>query len=102
MGVGFVVPPMIVCSCCAAVYSPARWQRLELVGIQRDGVVCPLILRNCTCGSTIAVEQWRSRGDRWLRVSQRLDAARDRLKETAGTSAAVAAHAFVCGWERAG
>lgn len=45
--------PIKVCACGRA-YSPAEWCALPFVGIMRDDVET-LELRNCTCGSTLAI-----------------------------------------------
>lgn len=44
---------MKTCS-CGKRYNEAEWKRLPLVGEQDDGVE-RLELRNCSCGSTIAI-----------------------------------------------
>ncbi len=50
-----------VCSCCACSITKAQWERLKLVGKQHveagDGEPAfTLELRNCQCGTTLAVE----------------------------------------------
>jgi hypothetical protein len=44
------------CRSCGAVYGPVEWRFLECVGLQSDLQGGWLELRNCTCGSTLAVE----------------------------------------------
>ena len=39
------------CKCCRKTYNRAEWSALKLVGIT-DGVE----MRNCPCGSTLAIE----------------------------------------------
>jgi hypothetical protein len=47
--------PLIIKTCaCGAEYSLPRWKKLKLVGYHADDVE-RLELRNCTCGSTIAI-----------------------------------------------
>lgn len=44
------------CPCCGSAFTHAEWKALEFVGIQSfDGDPEELELRNCPCGSTIAV-----------------------------------------------
>jgi hypothetical protein len=43
------------CRCCGREYSLSPWRELAYVGIQDDGVEA-LELRNCACGSTLAIE----------------------------------------------
>jgi hypothetical protein len=40
---------------CGCEYTPEQWQALPYVGVMRDDVEA-LELRNCVCGSTLAVE----------------------------------------------
>ena len=44
------------CPCCTRVYSRDEWERLPHIGSTAD-----LELRNCRCGSTLAVEIPRER-----------------------------------------
>lgn len=46
--------PFKTCSCCQRAISAQEWTQLRLVGIQADDVET-LELRDCDCGSTIAV-----------------------------------------------
>ena len=41
---------------CGALYYPGVWTELAFVGFMEDGDGGRLELRNCTCGSTLAVE----------------------------------------------
>lgn len=45
------------CRCCPRTYTAATWLALPFVGIQDAGEFGRLVLRNCVCGSTLAVEQ---------------------------------------------
>jgi hypothetical protein len=52
------------CKCCGISYDAAGWLSLPRVGVQRGDVEQPsLELRNCSCGSTLAVAlpPWRVR-----------------------------------------
>lgn len=49
------IAPLTACSCCPAIYTLACWRALPFVGIQHGGEL-PLELRNCECGSTLAIE----------------------------------------------
>lgn len=42
------------CSCCGRKFGAAEWSRLQYVGIQ-EAPGMSLELRNCSCGSTIAL-----------------------------------------------
>jgi len=45
------------CSRCDTRYSAAGWRKLRLVGYQEQGEdYPPLELRNCGCGTTLAIE----------------------------------------------
>lgn len=46
--------PFKLCSCCRRAISQEEWSGLPLVGIQADDVEA-LELRDCECGSTLAV-----------------------------------------------
>ena len=53
-------PPPVFCRdlkqcACGAVYTPGEWLSLKYVGQMDDGDGGWLELRNCVCGSTIAV-----------------------------------------------
>lgn len=48
------VPAFKVCG-CGAVYDATSWRALPYVGVQRLDDEPDLELRNCVCGSTIAV-----------------------------------------------
>jgi hypothetical protein len=43
-----------VCRCCGRAHDAEKWQALHLVGIQESEP--DLELRNCLCGSTLALE----------------------------------------------
>jgi hypothetical protein len=45
-----------VCPCCKAALTRPQWEQLPLMGEQDTGVLL-LELRNCRCGSTIAVRK---------------------------------------------
>jgi hypothetical protein len=49
------VPVLKECSCCATLYTCEEWQALALVGPMDDGAGGVLELRNCPCGTTMAV-----------------------------------------------
>jgi len=52
------------CKCCGVVYDATGWLSLAKVGVQQgDAEQASLELRNCACGSTLAVElpPWRVR-----------------------------------------
>lgn len=49
-------PVVATCRCCSIHYPESAWGRLDYVGIQGDGAGGHLQLRNCACGSTLAVE----------------------------------------------
>jgi hypothetical protein len=59
-------PVVARCTCCTMSYTQAAWGGLHYVGIQDGGALGCVELRNCACGSTIAVEavaplsDWRS------------------------------------------
>jgi len=42
------------CPCCQAEYDAASWSKLVYVGQQTDAMES-LILRNCACGTTLAI-----------------------------------------------
>lgn len=44
------------CGCCGREYTPATWGRLPLVGVQPVPGWPSIELRNCVCGTTLAVE----------------------------------------------
>ena len=44
------------CGCCGHEYTPAAWGRLPLVGVQPVPGWPSIELRNCPCGTTLAVE----------------------------------------------
>lgn len=44
------------CPCCGRSFTAAGWLALRYVGQQDDGEGGWLTLRNCRCGSTLAVE----------------------------------------------
>lgn len=46
---------MKICPCCAIEYTSVQWDALPFVGNQLDGDGM-IELRNCSCGSTIAIE----------------------------------------------
>lgn len=46
--------PFKTCTCCQRRISPLEWSQLPLLGWQSDDVET-LELRDCLCGSTIAV-----------------------------------------------
>ncbi len=50
---------MVVSACgCGRNYTHSGWSTLALVGVQDDGAGLPdsvLELRNCSCGSTLAI-----------------------------------------------
>lgn len=46
--------PVIKTCGCGLKYTPMRWKTLKLIGMPDDGHE-KLELRNCACGSTIAV-----------------------------------------------
>lgn len=48
-------PPPKVCTCCGTPHDAFAWSRLPYVGVMRDEEGA-IELRNCGCGSTIAVE----------------------------------------------
>lgn len=54
-------PPPIVksCACCGRTFTASSWLSLKYVGQQDDGEGGWLNLRNCPCGSTLAVESER-------------------------------------------
>lgn len=44
------------CSCCGRPITEEQWEGLEYVGVQRGTEEIPdLELRNCGCGSTLAI-----------------------------------------------
>lgn len=47
------------CTCCETVYDAASWAALRLVGTMDDYAGGLLELRDCVCGSTLAVEAER-------------------------------------------
>ena len=47
---------MKTCTCCKKHYDKAGWEALERVGVVDDGDGGTLELRNCSCGSTIAIQ----------------------------------------------
>lgn len=49
-----LAPPVKVCGCGRA-HDAASWSALPLCGVQDDGEAEPYELRNCPCGSTLAV-----------------------------------------------
>ncbi|MDB4946208.1 MAG: hypothetical protein JWP97_5742 [Labilithrix sp.] len=49
-------PPVRVCG-CGRSHDRDEWQGLRLVGLQEDGEGGELELRNCQCGSTLAIER---------------------------------------------
>ena len=55
-----------VCPTCSATYTQAAWERLELKGEMDDRASSAdgerLELRNCSCGSTIAIVLERNGG----------------------------------------
>lgn len=51
------------CGCCGIAYTSATWELLELVGYQEDEVE-RLELRNCRCGSTLAIAIERDEDER--------------------------------------
>lgn len=52
--------PYKTCTCCGRAYPRADWEALPLLGLQptetEEGRPANLVLKNCACGSTIAVE----------------------------------------------
>ena len=48
-------PPPKACS-CGATYDYFDWAQLPLVGTMDDGAGGAILMRNCVCGSTLAVE----------------------------------------------
>jgi hypothetical protein len=48
------------CGCCGARHTAAGWQALKQLGTQptetEDGRPATLVLANCDCGSTLALE----------------------------------------------
>lgn len=48
-------PPPKTCA-CGRTYTAAEWAELRLVGVQVVPDWCSLELRDCECGSTLAVE----------------------------------------------
>ena len=55
-------PYVKVCA-CGAGYTAAEWERLPLVGHLAEEDGGPMTMRNCPCGSTLAVETGPSRWD---------------------------------------
>ncbi len=59
LGVASTLPPppsLPLKQCrCGCVYTPSEWSGLEYVGLMDDGAGGTLELRNCLCGSTIAI-----------------------------------------------
>lgn len=51
-----MLPPMKRCARCGAAFSPETWRALAYVGVQEDGEGGALSLRNCGCGSTLAID----------------------------------------------
>lgn len=54
-------PTLHTCSCCGTPYSRNEWDALALIGVQvieadAFGPAEAAELRNCACGSTLAVE----------------------------------------------
>jgi len=52
--------PIKVCPCCVRAFTAADWARLPLLGdmLSEDETgTYRLELRNCSCGSTLAVEE---------------------------------------------
>lgn len=47
--------PVKLCRCCFASYTLSEWEDLHEVGTQPDGDGYVLVLRNCPCGSTLAI-----------------------------------------------
>jgi hypothetical protein len=45
------------CTCCKRLHTAGQWRALERVGDMVDEVEA-LELRNCRCGSTIAIVLW--------------------------------------------
>jgi hypothetical protein len=43
------------CRCCRRDYTEASWAKLARVGLMSDGEGGALSLRNCVCGSTLAM-----------------------------------------------
>jgi hypothetical protein len=44
------------CNCCGRAYDAEGWVTLFYVGEQSDGLGEVLELRNCPCGSTLAID----------------------------------------------
>jgi hypothetical protein len=49
-------PPCKVCSACLRDFTLAEWLSLAAIGMQDDGEGGAYELRNCRCGSTLAME----------------------------------------------
>lgn len=43
------------CTCCARAFTLSEWDDLPEVGTQPDEPGWMLVLRNCPCGSTLAL-----------------------------------------------
>lgn len=52
--------PMLKRCQCGAAYDLMGWLALQLVGVQNDGAGVRLVMRNCRCRSTIAIDLKRS------------------------------------------
>lgn len=48
-------PIVKLCACCHRSYTLSEWEDLPEVGTQPDGDGYVLVLRNCPCGSTLAI-----------------------------------------------
>ena len=56
------LPAGVKTCACGAVHDAARWAALEMVGRHHDDefpVFPDLELRNCICGSTLAIKVWQ-------------------------------------------
>ena len=51
-----------VCSMCGTRHTYSTWAKLRFLGYQDDGNGECIELRNCTCGSTIAIDLERRSG----------------------------------------
>ena len=64
---------------CGASWWPTRFRSLESVGIWRVDDEEELELRNCVCGSTIAV-RWNEHAERWVEVCDASDLACEKAR----------------------
>ena len=65
---------------CGRRWTLDEWRRLPWCGEGLDGYAYPVAMRNCVCGSTLAIPSWRDAGDDTRRPADRRRAAARRLE----------------------